>query len=118
AERTERAWNREVVAGAREHAGSGAEVLDEAGDERGLADPRLAGHEDDAAHSAGRGVVRVDQGCQRLLALEELHPASVDGRGLRCDEVEVVHEIQHGTVIHWWVATRPDGQRIRLSVSG
>ena len=58
--------------------GRRARARDEAGDERGLADPRLADDEHDAALSPRRGVSRFSQRCQCRVALEQLHGSTID----------------------------------------
>jgi hypothetical protein len=72
-DRAERPRDREVVAGAVEDASGGLDAPQERGDERGLADPGLARHEDDAPVPARRRVACVRQRGQCSLALEEFH---------------------------------------------
>ena len=78
ADRAERPRDREVVAGAEQHPRAGVEILEEPGDERGLADPGLAGDEHDAALAARGRVARLGERRQCPVALEQLHGSTID----------------------------------------
>jgi hypothetical protein len=79
-DRTEWPRNREVVAGAIEHPRPGFEIADEPGDERRLADSRLAGDEDHTTLASRCRKVRLEKRRHCPFALEELHRPN-DRRG-------------------------------------
>src|SRR5207247_8697052 len=76
-DRTERPRNREVVAGAEQHPGPCFELPREPGDERGLADPRLAGDEHHSTGALRSSVARLPERSQRLVTLEPLHRTTI-----------------------------------------
>ena len=83
--------DREVVARADENAGVGLERADEARHERGLADSRLADHDDGAALPPRGRVAGLGQRRERPLTFQELHGSTIDlpeagfcRRGLLC----------------------------------
>ena len=77
-DRSERPGDREVVAGADEHPGTGLEVGDEPRHECGLADPRLTDDDDDAPVTLRRCSARLRERSECLLALQKLHAVTID----------------------------------------
>ncbi len=77
-DRAERPRDREVVAGAEQHARVVIEIGDEAGDERGLADPGLAGHDDDATVAPRCRDPRLREHSQCPFPLQELHASTIN----------------------------------------
>ena len=78
AERAQRARNREVVAGTEQHSRVVVQILEEPGDERCLADPGLAGDEDDPTGATGCRSSRLGERGQRPISLEELHQSTIN----------------------------------------
>jgi hypothetical protein len=60
------------------------EIPDELGHDRGLADPRFAGDEDDAAGASFCRVPRLRKCCKCPVALEQLHRSKIDPTIERC----------------------------------
>ena len=77
-DRSERPRDREVVAGADQHPRVVVEIGEEARHERRLADPGLAGDDDDPAVAPRRRVARLRERRQRPFPLEELHGSTID----------------------------------------
>jgi hypothetical protein len=73
---TERPRDHEVVAAADEDSGRRVQTIDEAPDERGLADPRLARDEDHPTVASSGRLPGRGEPPQRRLALEQIHGAS------------------------------------------
>ena len=79
ADRAQRPRDREVVAGAEQHPSPRRpRSRSEPGDERGLADPRLAGDEDDPTIAPRRRLARLGERGQCAVALEQLHRSKID----------------------------------------
>ena len=81
-DRAERPRDREVVAGAEQYARVGIEIGDEAGDEGGLADPGLAGHDDDATVTPRCRDPRLREHSQCPFPLQELHASTINAPSL------------------------------------